>query len=903
MNTAGADASTLFSDLVWPDFYALLDVPFDASPEQLRARLREVYLEATANADHRHVERRLHYQMMGQRIVPQARRILLEERARRAYNRQLMLHRNNDPAAVPYTRFVTQLAAFEAEEDTVRPLDNAPNTILSSRAPSIPSTILSSVVPAQLAEAQPAEAQPAEMQPVEPQVEVARAASSTRLDLSSTTDATSTTTEANVAHGLFEQAHTVLLSEEKYAEMSSLPSLDSGNEARASIRDNATRDNAKSDNAKQEVAASSQHSAASRDVPRASIAKTSAQNASVQAFAAPSSGAQTRTSPGPSQTSSSLQASFGNSPATGQEISEAPRQDTLPNDLATANKTFDPRRSRRIRGESSTGLEAAGGAQNTGEVPILQRVVAVLPAKVEEPDDLPLEGSLEEDATPGEPVVALLSSRVIKAPEEEPRTEEEAQRARVLRVERGARPLNTEQLRATSGQDLGNGVRGIVSSGRETANANARAPRSRVSVSTEESDEAGTRGQNRTARGQRPHGQRVRGQRVLSQPIMMGLTALASAAAMFLILHLRSENNAGVARTGLRIVYSSDLQPIMEQAQQDFAATAQGRTIALDLQPIDSRDAMHLALGVPAPDGSTTNATASNATASTPNANTTNANATIPDIWIPGETLWSDRFNQVAGKFRQHSISVARSLAVSPLVLIARGDHASVLRKRFPNHTISSWDALRRAVAVDAPNHFGLTDPQRSGSGALVRLFMAREWCERNHVAWNKAATSDARLWKWMAGFEDNVPGNAALTGDMVKELVMGNSDRFWWGVGYESDALGWMKRGKSLEIFYLPRTALAQHPFCLLERAGMTPAVRRARSDFESFLRSRAMQSALLQNGFRPTEIGLNDIPNNPFARADFRAKGLRASGFRIDERINYDMLNALNVQWKSRY
>ena len=872
MNTAGADASTLFSDLVWPDFYALLGVPLDASPEQLRARLREIYLEAAANADHRHVERRLHYQMMGQRIVPQARRILLEERARRAYDRQLMLHRNNDPAAVPYTRFVTQLAAFEAEEDTDRPLDNAPNTILSSRAPSIPRTVLSSVVPAQ-----PAEAQPAEIQPVEPQVEVARAASSTRLDLSSTIDATSTTDEANVAHGLFEQAHAVLLSEEKYAEMSSLPSLDFGNEARASIRDNAKRDNAT-----QEITTSSQHNAASRDVPRASIAETSAQNPSVQAFVAPSAGAQTRTSPAPSQTS------FGNSPATGQEIFEARRQDTLPNHLATANKTFDPRRSRRIRGESSTGLEEAGGAQNTGEVPILQRVVAVLPANVAEPDDLPLEGSLEEDATPREPVVALLSSRVIKAPEEEPRTEEEAQRARVLRVERGARPLNTEQLRATSGQDLGNGVRGIVSSGRETANANARAPRSRVSVSvsTEESDEAGTRAKNRTARSQRVRGQRVHGQRVLSQPVMMALTALASAAAMFLILHLRSENNAGVARTGLRIVYSSDLQPVMEQAQHDFAVTAQGRTIALDLQPVDSRDAMHLALGVPAPDGSPTN-----------------ANATIPDIWIPGETLWSDRFNQVAGKFRQHSISVARSLAVSPLVLIARGDHASILRKRFPNHTISSWDALRRAVASDAPDHFGLTDPQRSGSGALVRLFMAREWCERNHVACNKAATSDARLWKWMAGFEDNVPGNAALTGDMVKELVMGNSDRFWWGVGYESDALGWMKRGKSLEIFYLPRTALAQHPFCLLERAAMTPAVRRARSDFESFLRSRAMQSALLQNGFRPTEIGLNDIPNNPFARADFRAKGLRASGFRIDERINYDMLNALNVQWKARY
>lgn len=792
MNTASADASIPSSDLAWPDFYALLGVPFDAAPDQLRARLREAYLEATANADHRHVERRLHYQMMAQRIVPQARRILLEERARRAYDRQLTLHRNGDSTAVPYTRFVSQLAVFEAEEDNRQFLEGASPAAASLHA-----------------------AQKA-----------ANAPSSTRL--ATPNAASPDAVSPDMSPDLFAPAQAVSRPEEKSGSTPA-SAFNSGDEPRSAI-----------------------HVA-----PETSMAQEIAAKEAL---------------------SSTSQMSPGGARRIEQEMVEAPQKDTPP----TPIQTPDPHRTRRIRGESSTRLDENDLAQNTGEVPILQRVAPLLPVDEEDADSPGVSPKVSppQDATQ-EPVVALLSSRVIKVPEDEPRTEEEAQRARVLRVERGARPLNTEQLRATNGQDLGHGVRGIVSSGRETANANARAPHSRVSVS--ENETIGARDKKR----------RQRGQRVLSQPVVMGLTALASAAAMFLILHGRN-NNFVAARTGLRIVYSSDLQPVMEQAQRDFAATAPGRAVALDLQPVDSRDAMHLALGV-----ASANQGAANAAASTSN----ESSATVPDVWIPGETLWSDRFNQVAGKFRRQSISVARSLAVSPLVLIARGDRASALKKRFPNRTISSWDALRRAVASDAPNHFGLTDPQRSGSGALVRLFMAREWCERNGVRWNKAATSDARLWKWMSGFEDNVPGSAALTGDMIKELAMGNSDRFWWGVGYESDALGWMKRGKSLEIFYLPRTALAQHPFCALERRAMTPEVRRARSAFETFLRSRAMQSALLQNGFRPTELGLSDIPNSPFARADFRARGLRAGGFHIDERINYNILNALNVQWKSRY
>ena len=63
------------NDTKWLDFYTLLGVSQDADEGTLRSRIREAYLEAIRNSDHRQVERRLHFQVMSQRIIPQARRI------------------------------------------------------------------------------------------------------------------------------------------------------------------------------------------------------------------------------------------------------------------------------------------------------------------------------------------------------------------------------------------------------------------------------------------------------------------------------------------------------------------------------------------------------------------------------------------------------------------------------------------------------------------------------------------------------------------------------------------------------------------------------------------------------------------------------------------------------------
>jgi len=367
-------------------------------------------------------------------------------------------------------------------------------------------------------------------------------------------------------------------------------------------------------------------------------------------------------------------------------------------------------------------------------------------------------------------------------------------------------------------------------------------------------------------------GQGGRGKRVLSHTTQM--LAMGIVAALLTIYIMRGQQQNAAPQIPLRIACASDLQPFMELAQKQFAQTEAGKEIALELRPVDSRAAMGAILSGSMP----------------------------ADVWIPAESLWSDRFNQVVGQYKKvRPISIARSVALSPAVLIARSDRAAALRRRFPNGVISSWSALRQAVAKDAPSHFGLTDPTYSGAGAIARYFMAREWCRANRVPWDKNAARNPQLWQWLRGFEDNVPASARLSADMTKELALGTADRYWWAIAYESEAIAWLQKGKKLDIFYLPQTTYADHPLCAIEREGEKNSG--ARAVFEQFLRAEAMQKTLLQTGLRPTEIEVGTVvPNNPFTDAGFRARGLKQSGFPTDSRINYDILNALNAAWSSR-
>ncbi|RYG57650.1 ABC transporter substrate-binding protein, partial [bacterium] len=329
-------------------------------------------------------------------------------------------------------------------------------------------------------------------------------------------------------------------------------------------------------------------------------------------------------------------------------------------------------------------------------------------------------------------------------------------------------------------------------------------------------------------------------------------------------------------RVPIYLAVASEMESAMLQAETAWEKTPEGANFDLVVQSVDSKAGLRRALG---------------------------SGGQMPDAWIPSDSLWADRYNALAPSFKRQAIVSDQSIAQTPIVLVARADRAGELRRRFPQHNISTWSALRDAVQVGAQGHLGLTDPQKAASGALARVSMAREWGASRGLSANEAAGNKA-FWAWMAAFEENAPAAPPQTGAMVKDLVQGTSSRFWWGIAYESDALEWMKQGKALEIYYLPRTTISDHPFCHVDRVGAPAGVAQGRNSFEKFLRSSDTQKQLLSNGFRPVEVSLKTkTADNPFLNANIRQRGARAENLPRAERASNAALETIAREWGKRF
>ena len=329
-------------------------------------------------------------------------------------------------------------------------------------------------------------------------------------------------------------------------------------------------------------------------------------------------------------------------------------------------------------------------------------------------------------------------------------------------------------------------------------------------------------------------------------------------------------------RTPIVLAVAPEMQSAIERAGDTWEKTPAGASYDIVVQAVDSSAAMQRALG---------------------------KSGDQIDGWIPSSAGYAQRYNELAPAAKRPVLQVGDSLAQTPMVLVAQSSQAAALRRAFPDHKIGSWAALRVAVMQDASGHFGLSDPNQSLPGAVARYSMAREWGANNGQSAPQAA-KNPNFWKWMSGFEENIPSSAVSPDAMVKDMVLGTTGRYFWAVSYESDALNWMGQGKPLELFYLPRTTLADHPFCAVERVGAPVEVASGRAAFVDYLKSDGAQKMLLQNGFRPTEISPSTaVENNPFVTKSARNQGVQLQGLPRDERFNIGALNTIQKQWSQYY
>ena len=93
----------------WPDFYALLETTPEADSKTLRRQLNLLYDRANQNSDHRELKKRFYFQLLNQKVLPQCRRILLDDDARHAYDTQWQLHFLGASDALSYPKFIARL--------------------------------------------------------------------------------------------------------------------------------------------------------------------------------------------------------------------------------------------------------------------------------------------------------------------------------------------------------------------------------------------------------------------------------------------------------------------------------------------------------------------------------------------------------------------------------------------------------------------------------------------------------------------------------------------------------------------------------------------------------------------------------------------------------------------------
>lgn len=94
----------------WPDFYSILNSSPENDTESLRRSINALYTKANQESDHRELSVRFYNQVLSEKVLPQCRRILLNEDFRQAYDQQWHLHRSGAEDALSYQEFIHEIS-------------------------------------------------------------------------------------------------------------------------------------------------------------------------------------------------------------------------------------------------------------------------------------------------------------------------------------------------------------------------------------------------------------------------------------------------------------------------------------------------------------------------------------------------------------------------------------------------------------------------------------------------------------------------------------------------------------------------------------------------------------------------------------------------------------------------
>lgn len=261
-----------------------------------------------------------------------------------------------------------------------------------------------------------------------------------------------------------------------------------------------------------------------------------------------------------------------------------------------------------------------------------------------------------------------------------------------------------------------------------------------------------------------------------------------------------------------------------------------------------------------------------------------------PTAWSPASMLWVNLLNDdwrvehgtdLVMRVGQYQ---ATPLVLTPMVLVMWEDRAQVFVDHFGGD--ADWDTIQQAVAAPGgwsdlggdPDwgfvKFGQADPLYSNSGLVAVTLATYNYYGRTRgLAAGDVVSSEYQA--WVSTLWQSVVGRYdTASADLMENMIRYGRSMYDVIMVYENLAASQMRNapgrwGTDLRIFYPQLNLWNDHPFCVLLAEWSSADQKDAALEFQRFLLSESVQSQALHYGFRPANVDvpvLNQDPENPF-------------------------------------
>lgn len=332
------------------------------------------------------------------------------------------------------------------------------------------------------------------------------------------------------------------------------------------------------------------------------------------------------------------------------------------------------------------------------------------------------------------------------------------------------------------------------------------------------------------------------------------------------------------------IAYGTEKERWLQWAATQFAQTAEGRRIKLDLIPMGSLEGAQAVL----------------------------AGDTRIHVWSPASALYKDVFVQEWQlKHNASPFKREENLALSPMVFVMWKERYDAYLARY--HEVS-FKTLGQALAegsgweaIAGKPEWGLfklghTHPNESNSGLATLVLMAYDYHNKTRGLALKDIL-DPGFIGWEQAFERAVSGLSNSTGNMMRDMVLKGPSAYDAVVVYESVAIDYLKNAEGrwgeLRVDYPRRNIWNENPYYILDAPWSSKEQREAAARFLEFLLTEPIQRLSLTHGFRP---GNPAVPvrfaGSPFV--DYQRFGLKIDLGTVCEPPPAEVINNLLAGWE---